>query len=304
MKKLGFCFLIYDEIVLEELWHIFFKYVDKKKYCIYIHYKLNKPLKYFEKHKLNNCVQTNYADITLIKAHNVLFRKAYEDGCYKIISLSQSCVPFKSFNFIYDFLTKDNLNHFNVCEGVEGNFPRCNHLLNFYKRDIIRKSSNWFILNRKLCEKVAYFDTNLIDSMYGPVGSPEEHFYIIMVLHNNLDNETIMTPNLANDATTFTNWPGMDYKYVFQPNIGDRLPKMYNNISVEELNYLIKSKCLFGRKFKKECYSSFVNKTYMNMLKDGVNIDFEDSFKSILEESYKVDNHLGNIMKSVYLNYI
>ena len=140
--------------------------------------------------------------------------------------------------------------------------------------------------------------------MYGPVGSPEEHFYIIMVLHNNLENETIMTPNLANGATTFTNWPGMDYKYVFQPNIGDRLPKMYSNISIEELNYLIDRKCLFGIKFKKECYSSFVNKTYMNMLKDGVNIDFEDSFKSILEESYKVDNHLGNIMKNVYLNYI
>ena len=28
MKKIGFCFLIYDEIVLEELWNIFFKNVN------------------------------------------------------------------------------------------------------------------------------------------------------------------------------------------------------------------------------------------------------------------------------------
>ena len=108
MKKIGFCFLIYDVINLEELWNIFFKNVEPQKYNIYIHYKFNKPLKYFENYKLNNCIDTKYADVSLIHAHNLLFKKAYDDGCYKIISLSQSCIPFKSFNYIYDFLTKDD----------------------------------------------------------------------------------------------------------------------------------------------------------------------------------------------------
>ena len=49
MKKIAFCFLIYDIINHEELWNIFFKNVDANKYTIYIHYKFNKPLKYFEK---------------------------------------------------------------------------------------------------------------------------------------------------------------------------------------------------------------------------------------------------------------
>ena len=51
IKKLGFCFLIYDKINLEELWNIFFKNIYKKKYNIYIHYKIDVPLKYFEEYK-------------------------------------------------------------------------------------------------------------------------------------------------------------------------------------------------------------------------------------------------------------
>ena len=29
--------------------------IDNNKYNIYIHYKTDKPLKYFDKYKLNNC---------------------------------------------------------------------------------------------------------------------------------------------------------------------------------------------------------------------------------------------------------
>ena len=53
MKKIAFCFLIYDTINHEDLWFLFFKNVNKDKYNIYIHYKDNKPLKYFEEYKLN-----------------------------------------------------------------------------------------------------------------------------------------------------------------------------------------------------------------------------------------------------------
>ena len=44
MKKIAFCFLIYDTINHEELWNNFFKNVDPAKYNIYIHYKYNKQL--------------------------------------------------------------------------------------------------------------------------------------------------------------------------------------------------------------------------------------------------------------------
>ncbi len=261
MKKLGFCFLIYDIINNEKLWDIFFQNIDKNKYKIYIHYKFNRPLKYFEKYKLENCIQTEYADVSLIHAYNLLFKNAYDDGCDKIIILSQSCIPLKSFDSVYDFLTKDDFGHFNITPQNQC-FPRCNHLLHFYPHHVIQKSSAWFILNRKLCESIIQYDTNKINTEYQPIYAPDEHYFITTIFNNNLQNEIIITLNVANDATTFTNWEGMDYKYPSNRGI-----KNYDYITEDELLYLLHSKCLFGRKFNKECITSLFNTTYIDFIK-------------------------------------
>ena len=257
MKKIAFCFLIYDEINNEELWNMFFKDVDPNKYNIYIHYKSNKPLKYFEQYKLNKCIKTSYADVSLIHAHNLLFKKAYKDHCFKIISLSQACIPFKSFDYIYDFLCKDNYSHFNIAS-QKSCFPRCNDLLKYYDKNTIQKSSNWFILNRKICKLCINYDKIEIDKMYSSITSPEEHFFITVAFYNNLQYEIIATPNLSNDATTFTNWSDMDYKYKSLYEL-----KNYDIIDKEEVLYLLNSKCLFGRKFNKKCYSHLCIKEYI-----------------------------------------
>jgi hypothetical protein len=257
---IGFCFLIYDTINHEDIWMRFFKSVDLDKYKIYIHYKINKPLKYFENYKLNNCIETKYADVTLIHAHNLLFKKAYEEGCDKIISLSQSCVPFKSFDYVYNFLTKDHYGHFNIMPQSQC-FPRCNSLLTHYDIKFIQKSYNWFILNRKICESVISYDKQQIDNEYSSVFAAEEHYFITNIFYNNLQDEIITTPNLANDATTFTNWEGMDYKYPSNSSL-----KNYSYIAEDEVLYLMNSKCLFGRKFNIECNTSLRIKEYIEFI--------------------------------------
>jgi hypothetical protein len=68
MKKIAFLFLIYDKINIEELWKYFFNKIDQNKYDIYVHYKIQTPLKYFEKYKLTNCIETKYADVSLVYA--------------------------------------------------------------------------------------------------------------------------------------------------------------------------------------------------------------------------------------------
>ena len=57
-KKIALCFLIYEEIFHEDLWYKWLENIDNNKYNIYIHYKTDKPLKYFDKYKLNNCIDT------------------------------------------------------------------------------------------------------------------------------------------------------------------------------------------------------------------------------------------------------
>jgi len=261
MKKIAFCFLIYDNIHNEELWNLFFKNVDTNKYSIFIHYKNNLPLKYFEKYKLKECIQTKYGDVSIVHAHNLLFKHAYDDGCCKIISLSQSCIPFKSFDFIYEFLTKDHYGYFNLTPQSQC-FPRCNQLLNYYDKSVIQKSHEWFILNRNLCEKIIHCDKEKINDEYGSIYAPEEHYFIMNVFYNNLQDEIITTPNLANDASTFTNWEGMDYKYP-----SNRGLKNYSSITPDEILHLMHSKCLFGRKFNHECIRFFIqNHEYIEFI--------------------------------------
>lgn len=53
---------------------------------------------------------------------------------------------------------------------------------------------------------------------------------------------------MSSEAITFTNWSDMDYPYQNHKGL-----KNYDNITVEEINYLIKQPCLFGRKFNPKC---------------------------------------------------
>jgi hypothetical protein len=91
--------------------------------------------------------------------------------------------------------------------------------------------------------------------------APEEYYYYTFIKILNLEDEIITTPNVSNDATTFTNWEGTKYKY---PSTKEN--KNYTSISSDELEYLLNSECLFGRKFNRECMRSLCNKKYIDTI--------------------------------------
>jgi hypothetical protein len=266
MKKIAFCFLIYDIINLEELWNIFFTNISKKKYNIYIHYKINVPLKYFEKYKLreNECIATQYANISLVCAQNILIKRALMDKENQyIIFLSNSCIPFKNFNHIYGKLYSnpkiETNSYFNISSQSQC-FPRCNSLLEFYNREKIQKAAQWCILSRKHAD-VLITDESMYLNICKHIYAPDEICYITQLYYRDLEQELIVTNNAANTATTFINWQGMDYKYVSLSSL-----KNYICVEEEEIDYLLQSPCLFGRKFKRECLSSFFYLNYINKI--------------------------------------
>lgn len=261
-KKLAFCFLIYDIINFEELWNDFFSNVDHNKYNVYIHYKNNIPLKYFEKYKLNNCINTKYGHVSLIHAQNMMFNKAFEDiDNYKFIMISNSCIPLKNFNFIYDFLTNNDYSYFNE------NFYKdyCISLKQFFDNNIISKASQWCILNRNIIDKILKIDKDSINNMFETIWAPEEVFYLTYVRYFNMDNQCKITKNTPL-ATTFTHWGDMDYKYK-DKYIKTGL-KNYNEISEDELEYLLNSNSLFGRKFTTDCTIKNTNRNIYEYLKN------------------------------------
>lgn len=241
MKKIAFCFLIYDEILNEELWYKFFEDVDKNKYSIYIHYKSQKPLKYFEEYKLdiNKIIPTKYADISIVYSLINLYKESLnEEENYKFINISQSCIPVKSFDYIYDILTQNNDSYFNFCENEEA-FPNCNPLLNFYSKEDIKKSHPYFILNKDCVIKCIENENLIINfkDLYAPI-----EVFFPTILKNK---------NIINKSTTFTNW-------------SEKGLKIYDKITYEELENIKNSDNLFARKFTKDC-KVITDKGFINL---------------------------------------
>jgi hypothetical protein len=263
MKKIAFCFLIYDQIIHEELWNLFLKDIDKSKYNIYIHYKTNKPLKYFDEYKIDNCIETSWGNISIIKAQNILLKRGLDDDNTIFCFLSGHCIPLKSFNYIYDNLD-DNYSYFNKSPDNEC-FPRCNSILTILDKKKIKKSNAMYIINKKLANLIID-NEQLIISWFKNIRSADEHCVITLVYYLNLENEIITTPNVSyNGATTFAPWGNQsDYKrYPLSNKINSYT---YNSICTEELNILLQSKCLFGRKFNKECKESLNKEEYINFI--------------------------------------
>src|ERR1700687_2131849 len=228
MTRIGFCFLIYDVINHEDLWDRFFDGVPEDLYRVFVHYKTDRPLQYFEASKLETCIPTQYRHVSIVHAHNLLFEAALKEDCEKFVNLSQACIPLKSFEHVHAFLSRDNQGYFNL-SSVEECFPRCNPLLERYDRSVIRKSHEWFILNRRLAELVTTYPPHRIDLEFGAIDFAEEHYFITRIYQNGMQKEIYQTLDLAEDATTFTNWAGMSYRFVTPSGL-----KNYSEISETE----------------------------------------------------------------------
>jgi hypothetical protein len=253
-KKIAFCFLIYDKINNEELWYNFFKNIDKNKYNIYIHYKENKLLKYFESHKIKDIISTKWCGKSLVEAQNKLLESAIKDSNNQhFIFISNSCIPLKSFDHIY-----------NIFDTKYSYFNKTNSYTKSFTSNIkAYKSSQWCILNRKHTLKILENNDILTEILlhwdksnpnyYFIRGCPDEYTYISLLYHLGLEKELILTETLSSDATTFAGWKYMTNYKNFSKSEKKGQPNNYSYICKEELDYLIKSKSLFGRKFIDDC---------------------------------------------------
>ena len=268
MNKIAFLFLIYDIINHENIWFNFFNGISKNKYNIYIHYKTNDKLDYFDDYKINNSLITNtiYADISIVKAQNILIKEALKDKDNKhFIFLSGSCIPLKSFNYVYNYLDS-KYSYFHIAD-PDDCFPDCEVALQYIPKTHIKKASQWCILNRRHSELLIKGAADYL-LWFKDTYAPDELCYISYlsyIYNNKLSNEIISTSYASPPevATTFANWEDMNYKYA-----SERELKNYKNISEDELEHLLRSKSLFGRKFKPSCYYSLNKRFYYDIILD------------------------------------
>ena len=247
MNKIAFIFMIYNVINHEELWYMFFSNIDKSRYNIYIHYKYDERLEFLEEFKVAKNIPTKYADISIVKAQNLMLFEALKDiNNTHFIFLSGSCIPLKPFQYIYDNL-EEKYSYFHIANPVDC-LPDCIAALTYIDMKYLNKASQWCILNRKHSELLVNNTEYLL--WFKSAYAADELCYITYLSYtysNRLGDEIKATSynSPPEIATTFANWEGMDYKYAT-----DRELKNYIHITHAELLHLLKSPCFFGRKFK------------------------------------------------------
>lgn len=275
MNKIAFLFLIYDMINHESIWHRYFEGIGKNRYNIYIHYKADTDvrLEFFDGYKIDKSkiIDTKYADISIVKAQNILLKEALKDAKNThFIFLSGSCIPLKSFEYLYHRL-EPVYSYFHVAD-PDDCFPDCEVALQYIPKRHIKKASQWSILNRKHGALLVGNGSRGGDASntylrwFEDTYAPDELCYISYlsyIYNDTLDDEIIATSyhSPPEVATTFANWEDMNYTFV-----SERELKNYKSISEDELKHLLRSKSLFGRKFKPSCFPSLNKRFYYDTI--------------------------------------
>lgn len=248
MKILGLCFLIYDKINHEDLWSNWLKNIDTDKYRIYIHYKTNVKLKYFEQYKITNCIETTWGRYTITLAQNLMMKQGI-DECTHFIFLSGSCIPLKSFDYVYDQLST-NRSYFN--KAPDRHYSRCNNVLKYMDKQYIKKANTNSIICNEHAKKIIN-NEHIAKEYFTTITSADEHIHISILYSLNLEEELVLTPNTSySGATTFAAWDDMIDFRVYNNSVKSN-SYTYIHICKEELDDLINGKCLFGRKFNTDC---------------------------------------------------
>jgi hypothetical protein len=235
MRKVAFCFLIYDRINHESVWHDFFQTALPVQYAIYIHAKDKTSLLFFEKHKIPS-LETTYGDISIVAAQTRLLEAALQDpDVHHMIFLSQSCIPLKSFDLMYKYL--DPTKSYFTQELQSACFPRCNSVS--LDKKYIQKQYQWCILNRKHAQLMV--DHQEYMKWFETIFAPDEHCYLTNLYVHGLEGEAVLANGKT--GTTFVNWEDETASS----------PKIYTHISQAELERLMKGPHLFARKFSPDC---------------------------------------------------
>jgi hypothetical protein len=105
MKKIAFLFLTLDNPNFTKIWDSYFR-GHKDKYNIYIHPKYPEKVTWKRSHIIKNLKETGWGFIT--RAYIELLKEAYKDpDNVKFVTISESCIPIKSFDTFYDEVMKD-----------------------------------------------------------------------------------------------------------------------------------------------------------------------------------------------------
>lgn len=143
MRKIAFCFLLYDTIQHNSVWERFLDGHDDR-YNVYSHPKIvtkNTP-DWIQKSKIRT-IKTSWCDESLVFAFLRMVKKGMEDPTNQYFCiLSGTCIPLYDFDKVYDKV-------FKYSQSRMAFVPKKYAFV--FEGDTLHPHAQWMILNRKQC---------------------------------------------------------------------------------------------------------------------------------------------------------
>ncbi|CAI0438776.1 unnamed protein product [Linum tenue] len=151
--KVAFMFLTPSSLPFEMLWERFFQ-GHEDKFTVYIHSSRDKPIhssRYFVGREIRS-EKVEWGRISMVDAERRLLAHALLDpDNHQFVLLSESCVPLRTFNYVYHHLMFTNVSYIDsyVDPGPHGSGRYSNRMMPEVRYSDFRKGAQWFSMKRQ-----------------------------------------------------------------------------------------------------------------------------------------------------------
>ncbi|XP_010433033.1 PREDICTED: uncharacterized protein LOC104717196 [Camelina sativa] len=152
-SKIAFMFLTPGTLPFERLWDRFFQ-GHEGKFSVYIHASKERPVHY-SSYFVNREIRSDevvWGRISMVDAERRLLANALRDPSnQQFVLLSDSCIPLRSFEYMYNYLMYSNVSYVDCFDdpGQHGSGRHMNHMLPEIPKKYFRKGAQWFTMKRQ-----------------------------------------------------------------------------------------------------------------------------------------------------------
>ncbi|KAL3830126.1 hypothetical protein ACJIZ3_018928 [Penstemon smallii] len=151
--KIAFLFLTPGALPFEKLWDKFFQ-GHEGRFSVYVHASKDKPV-HFSRYFINREIRSDkvvWGKISMVDAERRLLANALKDPDNQhFILLSDSCIPLRDFDYVYNYLMYTNISFVDCFEdpGPHGSGRYTEHMLPEVEKKDFRKGAQWFTMKRQ-----------------------------------------------------------------------------------------------------------------------------------------------------------
>ncbi|CAH9088149.1 unnamed protein product [Cuscuta epithymum] len=166
--KIAFLFIARNRLPLDIVWDAFFQGDAENKFSIHVHSrpgflftKVTTRSVYFWNRQVNDSIQVDWGEASMIQAERLLLRSALVDPLNeRFVFLSDSCIPLYNFSYTYNYIMSTSKSFVDSFADNKGS--RYNKKMHpVIPVQNWRKGSQWVVLNRKHAKMVVSDETVL-----------------------------------------------------------------------------------------------------------------------------------------------